>query len=340
MTDRTLQYRYLGFISLVLGFAVVHWLKPVLLPVTIALFMTAVAWPINTWLNKIFPKRISHILSYVALICILSMFAGICYMAIAEFTASFPKYEIQFITLLQDFRSVLRDFGFPPPGEVKPEQIQDLITPLITTFYTTLGHTVLVVALVMLGLPELIYWEDKLENCLGKTNGNRWGKAATDAAKSFHKYMTVMTGIGAISTVLTTGFAWITGLDFALLWGLLAFIFNFIPVLGAMLILIPTTFMAIMQFGDTSQVWVILVGMGTIQFFIGNVVDPKFQGKFLSMSPIVILISIAFWSFLWGVPGAFLAVPLTHIFMVTCYQFPNTKKIACLLSEGKGTCDA
>jgi len=259
-------------------------------------------------------------------------------MAIAEFTASFPKYEDQFITLLQDLRTILRDFGFPPPREVTPEQVQDLITPLVSTFYTTLGHTVLVVALVILGLPELIYWEDKLENCLGKTSGNRWGKAATDAANSFHKYMTVMTGIGVISAILTTGFAWIVGLDFALLWGLLAFIFNFIPVLGAMLILIPTTFMATMQFGDTSQVWMVFIGMGVIQFFIGNVVDPKFQGKFLSMSPIVILISIAFWSFLWGVPGAFLAVPLTHIFMVTCYQFPNTKKIACLLSEGKGTC--
>lgn len=143
----------------------------------------------------------------------------------------------------------------------------------------------------------------------------------------------LMAGIGLVSACLTTGFSWMVGLDFALLWGLLAFIMNFIPVLGAMLVLVPPVMVAIMQFDDPGQLWLVISGLGLIQFFMGNVVDPKFQGKFLSMSPVIILLSIAFWSFLWGAPGAFLAVPLTHIVMVTFQQFPNTQMIACMLSE-------
>ncbi len=334
---KTQQYRYLGFICLVLGFAVIHWLKPVLLPLVIALFMIAVAWPITIWLNKLFPKHISYVLSYVALVAILGTFGGIVYLSISELTNQLPQYEEQFLALLKEARLILRSYGLPAPQEFNPEHLQSFITPLIGTFYTMMGHVILIVALVILGLPELVFWEDKLENCLGK-DGSSWQKAGAEAAASFQRYMTVMTGIGLIAAALTAGFSWIVGLDFALLWGLIAFIMNFIPVLGAVLVLIPPVLIAMMQFSDPAQVWAVVAGIGLIQFFMGNVIDPKFQGKFLSMSPVVILMSIAFWSFLWGPAGAFLAVPLTHIFMVVCYQFTNTKRIACLLSEGRGTC--
>jgi predicted PurR-regulated permease PerM len=338
MAGRAIQYRYLGFISLVLGFAVVHWLKPVLLPLVIALFMIAVAMPITTWLNRIFPKHISYVLSYVALITILGLFTGITYLSIAEFTNELPQYEEQFFFLLQEMSALLRGYGLPAPRELNAEQLQQFFPSLVSTFYATLGHIVLIVALVLLGLPELVFWEDKLKNCLGKTSGGKWRTAASEAAISFQKYMTVMTVIGFVSAILTTSFAWAFGLDFALLWGVLAFIMNFIPVLGAILAVLPPIFVAMMQFTDPADIWVITIGLGSIQFFIGNVIDPKFQGKFLSMSPVVILLSISFWTFLWGAPGAFLAVPLTHIFMVAGFQFPNTKHIACLLSDGKGVC--
>jgi len=243
----------------------------------------------------------------------------------------------RFIALLQEGRDMLRSYGFPTQGELNSEQVHAFITPVVSGLYATLGHIILIVALVILGLPELVYWEDKLENRLGQ-NGTSWREAGAEAATSFQKDMSVMTGIGLFSAALTAVFSWLIGLDFALLWGLLAFIMNFIPVLGAVLALVPPVIVALMQFSDPTQMWVAVAGLSVIQFFMGNVVDPKFQSKFLSMSPVVILLSIAFWSFLWVPAGAFLAVPLTHIFMITCFQFSNTKHIACLLSEGKGTC--
>lgn len=336
MADQQIKNPYLGFICLVLGFAVIYVLKPVLLPVVISLFLIAIAWPITVWLTSIFPKNVSYVLSFVALIAIFGIFAAITYVSIAQFVNRMPEYQDQFVALLGEIRAWLRGMGLPAPRDLNPEQMQAVITPFITTFYTTLGHIGLIVGLVILGLPELVFWEDKLETCLGKSDGSKWRTAAAESARSFQKYMTVMFYIGLFAGALTTAFCWLVGLDFALFWGLLAFIMNFLPIIGAVLSIIPPTAMAAMQFDDPSMIWLVFGGMAAIQFFMGNVIDPKFQGKFLSMSPYVILVSIAFWTLIWGVPGAFLAVPLTHIFMIVFYQFPQLKKWACLLSEGRG----
>ncbi|GJM03546.1 MAG: pheromone autoinducer 2 transporter [Rhodomicrobium sp.] len=337
MAANEIKNPYLGFICLVLGFVVIYLLKPVLLPVVLSLFLIAIAWPITVWLNSIFPKNISYVLSYVALIALFGFFAGLSYISIAQFISRMPEYESQFTTLLAEITAWLRSMGLPAPRDLNAEQLQAVITPFISTFYSTLGHLGLVVGLVILGLPELVYWEDKLDNCLGKSDGGRWRQAAAESAVSFQKYMTVMFYIGLLAGALTTGFCWAVGLDFALFWGLLAFIMNFLPIIGAALMMIPPTAMAAMQFNDPMMIWIVFGGMLGIQFFMGNIIDPKFQGKFLSMSPYIILVSIAFWTLIWGVPGAFLAVPLTHIFMIVFHQFPQTRKWACLLSEGKGS---
>ncbi len=333
MSSRNLSSGNLGFIALILGFGAVHVLKPVLLPLVIALFMIAMVWPIQTWLTERLPKRISYILSYVALIAILSAFGGLFYLAIAEFTQHLPKYQQPAEELLRYARSLIESYNLPAPDQIQPDQLQSAVSPLVATFYATLGHVALITALVILGLPELVFWEDKLGRCFDQSNGSRWLKAAGQATHSFQKYISVMTLIGLFTGALTTAFCWAVGLDFALLWGLMAFVVNFVPVLGAMVMLIPPTLTAVVQFSDPTQVWLVLGGVGAIQFFTGNIIDPMFQGKSLSMSPVVILISIAFWTLLWGIPGAFLGVPLTHIFMVTCQQFPATQPIACLLSN-------
>ncbi|WP_417320053.1 AI-2E family transporter [Emcibacter sp.] len=328
---------YLGLICIVVAFLVVHWLKPVLMPLVVALFMITVAWPINNLLKSVFPKHVSHVLSYAALGAILAAFGGVVYLAISQFTGQISGYQEQILALIKQGREFMDDAGLPVPDEVQADQLQGIFAPVMDVFYSSLGHWVLITGLVLLGLPEMVYWEDKLKNCLGERNGNKWLDAAEEAATSFQKYMIVMTLIGFFAAAMTTLFCWAVGLDFALLWGLMAFVMNFIPVLGSMFMLLPPTLMAFLQFTDPDQVLLVFSGMAIIQFIMGNVIDPHFQGKFLSMSPVVILLSIAFWGFLWGVPGAFLAVPLTHIFMITCYQFPSTRAIACLLSEGEGT---
>ena len=331
--NNTLSKYSLVMIATILGFMAIYWLKPVLLPSVVALFIIAIVWPVKIWFDHILPKKIGYILCYLVIGLILLGLAAIIYAAISELTNQLPQYEDRAIALINTIRTWLARHGLPAPRKIELEQVQGLIGPFVSTFYTTLGHVGLITALVILGLPELVFWQEKLKKCFDEKDIQKWNELITQSVISFQKYMTVTTLTGILAALLTSVFCWLVGLDLALLWGVMAFILNFVPVVGSMLMLLPPTLMAMMQFTDSFSVMVVFWGMGAIQFLMGNIIDPQFQGKCLSMSPVMILISIAFWGIIWGVPGAFLAIPLTHIF-ITALQFQHkTQSIACMLTQ-------
>jgi predicted PurR-regulated permease PerM len=124
------------------------------------------------------------------------------------------------------------------------------------------------------------------------------------------------------------------GLEFAALWAVLITILNFVPYVGSVLGVVFPVLMAIVQFEDPGTVLTVLVSLTALQFAIGNFLDPYVMANSLNLSPFAILISLAVWSELWGVPGAFLAVPITAILTIVLSAFPGTRPIAVLLSRG------
>ena len=104
----------------------------------------------------------------------------------------------------------------------------------------------------------------------------------------------------------------ICGVDFALLWGLLAFLLNYIPTLGMFIATIPPVVVALIQFGPGSAL-LVLAGYGVINFTLGNFVEPRIMGRALGLSPLVVFMSMVFWGWLWGPIGALFAVPLTMV---------------------------
>jgi predicted PurR-regulated permease PerM len=123
------------------------------------------------------------------------------------------------------------------------------------------------------------------------------------------------------------------GIDFAELWAVLAAVLNFIPYVGSVLGVVFPVLMAVVQFEDAGTVLTILLSLTVLQFAIGNFLDPYLMGNSLNLSPFAILVSLAVWFELWGVPGAFLAVPITAILTIVFSEFPGTRPIAVLLSR-------
>jgi AI-2 transport protein TqsA len=122
------------------------------------------------------------------------------------------------------------------------------------------------------------------------------------------------------------------GLDNALFWAILIFIASYIPVVGGIVgVAVPPIF-ALVQFDGLWQAILLAVVLQVIGMFVGNVVQPRMQGRSLNMDPIVLLLALAFWSIVWGLPGAFLSTPLTTVMMVILVQFQGTRWIAVLLS--------
>jgi predicted PurR-regulated permease PerM len=123
------------------------------------------------------------------------------------------------------------------------------------------------------------------------------------------------------------------GLEFAAFWAVVIALLNYVPYIGSFLgVLFPVT-MAIVQFANPSDVLAVFLPLTALQFLIGNFLDPYVMGNSLNLSPFAILVSLAAWSALWGIPGAFLAVPITAIMAIVFSGFAGTRPIAVLLSR-------
>ncbi len=135
--------------------------------------------------------------------------------------------------------------------------------------------------------------------------------------------------LGAVSWVIMA----LWGLEFALLWAVLAAFLNFVPYVGSVLGVVFPTLMAVVQFGEPGTVLSLVLALTAAQFIIGNFLDPYVMGNSLNLSAFAILFSLAVWSELWGIPGAFLAVPITAIMTIIFSEFPGTRPVAVLLSK-------
>jgi AI-2 transport protein TqsA len=155
---------------------------------------------------------------------------------------------------------------------------------------------------------------------------------------SMERYLYVQTVASLIITVLTFITLEAIGLDNALFWSFLIFFLNFIPTIGSIVaVALPTAF-ALVQFPTLTPVAFVAIGVGVWQFIIGNFVQPRMTGESLNLATLVVLLALAVWGAIWGIPGAFLAAPLTVMLMIVLAQFESTRWIAILLSaDGKPT---
>lgn len=141
-----------------------------------------------------------------------------------------------------------------------------------------------------------------------------------------------MTALTSLLTGIASGaWAFAVGLDLALIWGVLNFLLNFVPVIGNLIGILPPTLYALIQFGDWNTVAVVFAGYAAIQVTISNFIYPWLQGRGLALSPMAIVVALTVWSWVWGVAGALLAVPLTAAFAIVCGHFCGTEWIAGLL---------
>lgn len=144
-------------------------------------------------------------------------------------------------------------------------------------------------------------------------------------------------GLKTVLSILLGILSWVVmafvGLEFAVFWAVLIALLNYIPYVGSVLGVFFPLLMAIVQFDTMNQILAVLLPLSIVQFLIGNVLDPFLMSSSLNLSPFAILVSLTVWTSLWGVPGAFLAVPITAIMTIVLSEFPGSRPIAVLLSK-------
>ncbi len=145
-------------------------------------------------------------------------------------------------------------------------------------------------------------------------------------------YLVVKTLVNVILGVVSYLVMWILGIEFAVFWAVLIGFLNYIPYIGSLLGVIFPVLLSLAQFGSFTMAAISMATLTIVQIFVGNVLEPRMMSRAFNLSPLVVLVSLAVWSALWGLPGAILAVPMTAILLIVLAEIEGTRAIAVMLS--------
>jgi predicted PurR-regulated permease PerM len=194
------------------------------------------------------------------------------------------------------------------------------------------GFFLLVVILTLIGLLEVDEFKHRLQTLDDRAKGQALLQVAQAIAVKLRKYMLVRSLASVLTGVLIFAFTLFAGLELAAAWGIMAFTLNFIPFIGPFIATILPALFAVVQFESWQMAALIFLGSTLIQFLIGNYLEPRLFGAILDISPYLVVVAVFFWALLWGVPGAFIGVPITIALLTCCEANPGTRWLARLLS--------
>lgn len=197
------------------------------------------------------------------------------------------------------------------------------------------GLTTVMLIVIYIGflMAERTHASQKFERLFSNPRRSQMVRGVVQSiGKSIRRYLLVKTIVSSLTGLLTYGALRVIGVDFAETWGLLAFFLNFIPNIGSIIAAALPTLASMVQFEHWTPVLVVLFGLGTLQFAIGNIIEPLLMGRTLNLSSFAIILSLTFWGGVWGIVGMFLAVPIMVMLMIVCAHIPPLRPLAILLS--------
>jgi len=289
-----------------------------------------------------------HLPGFVRIILVVSLVLLLIFMLgklvmhnVGDFQSRLPEYEEKFweyaniilsrfdISKEQASESI-QAFG----GNILQNQFSfgGLIKSFSSSFFAFLGNVLWVVLFMAFILAERESFTRRLVKQLGKKNADPVMKSLQQINRSVQHYLGLKTLISFLTGAIVTIILSAAGVDFALLWGVLTFVLNFIPTIGSIVATLPPIAITLFQSGSVGKTLIIGILLLALQFSVGNILEPKLMGRGLNLSPLVVLFSLIFWGWLWGIPGMLLAVPLTGAIRIGMEQVDATKTVAVLIS--------
>ena len=324
-----------GFVVVVAG---VRAAGPLLMPLFLAIVIASVSVPVVRLLEKI---RVPHVLAIVlAVVLDLSVLAGMLSIvgtSVSEFYKALPRYQDRIGAVLREAIAWLELHGIHFSKQFDEQvsslgNLMGLVGTLLSSVMSAVTTSLFVLLLVVFILFEISRWRLKIRYAMGDPHADL-RKFAT-AARELQKYLFIKTGMNLVTGVLCTCWCAIMGLDFPVLWGLIAFLLNYIPTIGSVLAGVPPVVLAWVQFGPGAAL-ATAIGYLILNSLLGNVIEPRLMGRALGLSPLVVLVSMVFWWWLWGPVGALLSAPLTMGVKIAAAQTKDLRWVAILLGSAR-----
>ena len=285
------------------------------------------------------PRRLRYLVS-IAVIGLAFFLLAYLVMANKERALALaPQYQQSLLAAIQQ---VAVRFGFetePTWATLRQELMAQInLQRMFTALLASLGSMIATLVVVMLYATFLMIERGAFDTKLAQMSDDparvaRIRGVIRTINRRIGSYLALKTLLSLLLGVVSYVVMRMYGLEFAALWAVLTAFLNFVPYVGSVLGVLLPGMMAVVQFHELGLIVTLLLALTAVQFVIGNFLDPWVMGNSLNLSPFAILISLAVWSELWGIPGAFLAVPITAIIAIVFSEFPGTRQVAVLLSK-------
>ncbi len=322
----------LGLCTAVLVCGALSVAESIFAPLVFALFIIAISWPLQRALQTRTARLVAVALTTASIMIVMTAFAMLLAWAAGRVGQFIVNDAARLQALYGSMTSWLESHGVEIAklwaNYFNVDQLLRLAQEVTSRLNTAISFLIVVFIYVLLGLLEVDEVSEKLRTWRHGSLGEVLLAGGSSAALKLRRYMLVRTQMSAITGLLVWAFAWMAGLPLAFEWGIIAFALNFIPFIGPFIATMFPTVFAVAQFASWPAAVAIFGCLNVIQFVVGSYLEPRFVGNALSISPFVVLFSVFFWTYLWGLPGAFIGVPIVIALLSLCEAHPSTRWIA------------
>jgi len=333
-----------GLLLVVLVIHLLQLFQSILLPLLIAGMIGYAILPAHRWLVR---RGIRSSLAYIVLVgALLACFIGLGQVVyssinsidaarIGEWHGRLENLEDRWVRLLGSlgittefrFRKLLEDVS------VSQDDVFRGVRSVAGMAFSVLTFSLVVFIYLIFMLAEKLTFPHRMALAFGDIRATEVLVLVKSINEAIVDYIAVKTWISFVTALLSFLIFVLLDIQFAFFWGVLIFVLNFVPYLGGIVAMAPPVLLAFVQFDSIWRVPVVVSFLVGIQFFTGQFVEPRMAGNRLNLSPLLILLSLAFWGFLWGVGGMLVAVPLTVVIKIILDHIPETRPIATLMSN-------
>jgi predicted PurR-regulated permease PerM len=308
--------------------------QPVLIPFLVAVFLAVLGSVPLLWLQrKGVPAPLAVLIVVAALVVLGVGVATLLGTSLNSFTAALPGYQERLREEMSESIAWLTARGIEVSGQavmqhVDPGAAMGLVARVLAGLGGVLTNAFLITLTVVFILLEASSFPGKVRAALGKPEASL--APFTAFAGNMNRYLAIKTAASFATGVSAAIWVWILGIDFPLLWGLVAFLLNYIPNLGSIIAAVPPVLLGFIQYG-LGRAALVAAGYVAINVILGSMVEPRFQGRGLGISTLVVFLSLVFWGWVWGPVGMLLSVPLTMTLKIALEISPETRWVAVLM---------
>jgi AI-2 transport protein TqsA len=315
-----------------------RYASAILLPSALALFLAVLSLPVMLWLrHRKVPSWLAIFIPVVMNIAVIGLLVLVASQSVSQFQTRLGFYARELQAIQEgwfqaiEVRTGVALAEYVTPALIDPGAVVDFARGAVGRAAQFVGTALMVFLIMAFMLSEATVFPEKFRVIMG--GGEAKEGRLTKVVTEVQTYLGIKTVVSLATGLVLGAWAWVMGLDFPVLLGLLAFLLNYVPTVGSIIAAIPAVLLSLILVGTAGHALLVTLGYVVVNTLFGNILEPSLMGRRLGLSTLVVILSLLFWGWAWGPLGALLSVPLTVIVKIWLENTHDLKWVAILLDK-------